>query len=636
MIPIDTNRQGTKEDGKTPLCLSKDASGRYVVNTAVNNSACGECAVYECTDAYKSDGSNDTVSINDKFKHEPIKGYESCAKWNLKLVDNGSGGYARPQQKGVSDAAKKYALADLLAQNSGTLANMPTAAQRTDFCKSLNQKVGISAPEDMMFLDECADTSNKKEDISNIAKDAKQDAANTIAQYAQAGDKNCLAGKETSGACVQSTLRQLSLNSNLTDKTGLTNPPCVGVACNNHGPYIGNGGAAGTPCVTSYDPIFVANRPYDPASCLPPPRGWNQTSNPYGSNGYNSASGLGNMSPSTFGQALGALGALNQLINGAGQCTISASPSQMTQPNQPVQLQWQSQMTNPQDPPYMVQISQVGNMPPTGYATVYPQGTMTYQGTLYMRSGQTAQCTPATVTANPNGTNGTGTNGTGNGYGIGTNGQPCSQPPAQPSAASCSAGTWKPISATGNGCTTGWQCVAGSATAPSAELQCQPTSADPGMTIGIVWSCGGTASTSVGTGFSTGNALSGSVNATASKPSDGSGVNTFSLACGDGAATSTASCNVQVNSAPIILAAVPSSVHSGESANIAWITPTGSMSSCTPSSPDLSGWTAEQAGVKKVNGTVPTPPLTSATRFVVTCTTAAGGVKTAQTTVTVQ
>ncbi|MBI5470382.1 hypothetical protein HY968_03655 [Candidatus Kaiserbacteria bacterium] len=62
-------------------------------------------------------------------------------------------------------------------------------------------------------------------------------------------------------------------------------------------------------------------------------------------------------------------------------------------------------------------------------------------------------------------------------YGIGTDGQSCTQPPAQPTSA-CANGTWRATSGI-NGCTTGWQCVPNAPATPGSTGSPQATPTTP-------------------------------------------------------------------------------------------------------------------------------------------------------------
>ena len=227
-----------------------------------------------------------------------------------------------------------------------------------------------------------------------------------------------------------------------------------------------------------------------------------------------------------------------------------------------------------------------------------------------------------------------------NQYGTGTDGQPCSQPPTQPAASVCNTGTWQPVSATGNSCTTGWQCVpTNSTTAPTAQLSCQPQVADVGMSVAISFACGN-ATSATGGGFSTNGALSGATSTIITTPPAGTNTATYTLSCVNTPSTGTpqttgAQCNVTINKPSIVLVANPSVVTSGSATAIGWVT-TG-MSSCVVSSPTLPDFTAANAGFTNVNGVATTSALTaSSTVFALNCQTLGGGTRVATTSVNVQ
>jgi hypothetical protein len=90
---------------------------------------------------------------------------------------------------------------------------------------------------------------------------------------------------------------------------------------------------------------------------------------------------------------------------------------------------------------------------------------------------------------------------------------------------------------------------------------------------------------------------------------------------------------VNVNKPSIVLVANPRDIEKGDRTNIGWVT--GAMESCVISSPDLDAFTEENADYTSTSGSVKTPRLYDDTRFVLTCTTKAGGTKSATTTVNV-
>jgi hypothetical protein len=216
-------------------------------------------------------------------------------------------------------------------------------------------------------------------------------------------------------------------------------------------------------------------------------------------------------------------------------------------------------------------------------------------------------------------------------YGTGTNGQACSQPPQQPNPSQCSSGQWKPISASGNGCTTGYQCVPNGGNAPTAQLSCQPKIADSGQAVSISYACAN-ATGSTGTGFSTNGALSGSLTVDAPTPPAGQNTVTYTLTCLNQGVTSSAQCQVQLGKPGIVLVTNPKAVHGGETSLIGWIS--SGMQSCVISSPDQSDFTQRNANNTNPNGAATSSPITGTTRFQLDCTTLGGVTKQATTTVT--
>ena len=213
-----------------------------------------------------------------------------------------------------------------------------------------------------------------------------------------------------------------------------------------------------------------------------------------------------------------------------------------------------------------------------------------------------------------------------------TQGQNCPVAPAQPNPSNCSNGSWRPTYS--GACVSGWQCVpSGSdAAGPSAQISCQPQIADVGMTLAISYSC--SSGTSVGSGFQTNGAQSGSATTTISNPPGNTNIATYGLMCTDQGRTGSAQCSVQIGRPSIVLVANPKAVASGKTSALGWVT--SGMQSCVISSPDLSGFTSQNAGNTSVNGAVATPVLTSAATFLLHCVTLGGGTRQASTTVSVQ
>ena len=226
-------------------------------------------------------------------------------------------------------------------------------------------------------------------------------------------------------------------------------------------------------------------------------------------------------------------------------------------------------------------------------------------------------------------------------YGVGSDGNACTQPPAQPAASSCTVGTWQRTSATGNGCITGWQCVPngsgttgtpGAPTQPTAQLSCQPQLADVGMSATISYACG-SATDSAGSGFTTSDQLSGSTTTVITAPPAGDNTASFGLTCINQSLTASQQCSVQINQPSIVLVVNPSVVPAGTAAAIGWVT--SGMQSCTISSPDSQSFTAANASDTSVNGVATTTLLTSSMRVVLNCQTFAGGTRSATTMINV-
>lgn len=244
----------------------------------------------------------------------------------------------------------------------------------------------------------------------------------------------------------------------------------------------------------------------------------------------------------------------------------------------------------------------------------------------------------------------------------------CQNSPARPSG-QCS-GTWKPLTASQNGCVTGWQCVPNSASGGtggtsttstsgtsgtggtggaggtggsasgiatsgevSAQISCQPKVVDPGMTIAISFGCAN-ATDSSGSGFDTGGALAGSKTAVAAALSGSVRKVTYSLTCSGATGVATAHCDVEVSKASIVFLANPRQVRSGEAATLAWIT--SGMRACIVSSIDFAEFTAQNANVTNVNGVARTPPLTKDATFILRCESVSGVASEQTTTVKVQ
>lgn len=215
------------------------------------------------------------------------------------------------------------------------------------------------------------------------------------------------------------------------------------------------------------------------------------------------------------------------------------------------------------------------------------------------------------------------------------NANSCPAAPPQPSTA-CS-GSWRPVmtqQSNGRQCPSSWQCVPSNATPPTAELSCQPKVVDVGMTVALTFACANaTGSTGGGAGFDTNNETSGSRNVKIENPpSSASGIN-FGITCRNQNLTAKAECAVQIARPAIVLLANPRIVPSGELSRIGWVT--SGMSSCIVSSPQMPGFTQQNANNTSVNGVATTSPITRDTTVVLTCQTLGGGTKAASTTITV-
>ncbi len=81
------------------------------------------------------------------------------------------------------------------------------------------------------------------------------------------------------------------------------------------------------------------------------------------------------------------------------------------------------------------------------------------------------------------------------------------------------------------------------------------------------------------------------------------------------------------------MVAHPDKVKKGTATKIGWVT--GGIESCVISSPTQSAFSADNENNAKPAGFAQTPQLTQNTQFVLNCTTKAGGVRSASTTVVV-
>ena len=241
-------------------------------------------------------------------------------------------------------------------------------------------------------------------------------------------------------------------------------------------------------------------------------------------------------------------------------------------------------------------------------ATTYPYGTTPY--------GAQQPCSPLTSAQAP--------------YGVGNNGAACPVPPSTPQCAT--GATAQPISGSGNGCVTSYQCVptAGStfAQTPTPQISCSPQIADVGTSVAISYSCAN-ATGSSGAGFTTNNQTSGSTSTVITAPPSGTNTANFGLTCTNGSQAAGAQCSVQINQPAIVLVANPQTVPSGQPSSIGWVT--AGMQSCVISSPQDATFTASNASNQSINGVAQTDAITQSTEFDLTCTTLGGQTKGAST-----
>jgi hypothetical protein len=160
----------------------------------------------------------------------------------------------------------------------------------------------------------------------------------------------------------------------------------------------------------------------------------------------------------------------------------------------------------------------------------------------------------------------------------------------------------------------------------SAELSCAPAIQEIGKPISLSWTCrnantSGTAS--VGEGFNTNGAASGTISdmtATSTATTTLSSMH-FGLTCKKGGETKQASCELQTVRPFLILVAVPSSVVSGATANIAWVT--GGMRNTNDACALRSS--GDATFMKQgVNGVAESHTIATSTIFTMRCTSAAG------------
>ncbi len=317
-------------------------------------------------------------------------------------------------------------------------------------------------------------------------------------------------------------------------------------------------------------------------------------------------------------------GLLSGAMQQAPSCTITASPKNIAQPGQPVTLSWQSQNAQ------AAYLSTGGQVGPSGSMTINPQQTTTVTMQVIGYPPQQQQQQQQQQYGQPQGQyvwnpqlgayvymqgqqqqqqNPLGQIGQQIGQAISGGG---GQQQAQ-----CS--TQVTVGADGGG-------------NQKAQISCQPKIADVGMQVAISYACQNSVA-SKGEGFSTNNQLSGSAQATVASPTPGSTTVKYGLTCSKEGQTDSAECTINVNKPSIVLVANPKNIKIGETSTIGWVT--GAMESCVISSPTLTSFTEENKNNTSASGVAKTPPLTQNTKFVLTCTTKAGGTKTAETTVEV-
>lgn len=150
------------------------------------------------------------------------------------------------------------------------------------------------------------------------------------------------------------------------------------------------------------------------------------------------------------------------------------------------------------------------------------------------------------------------------------------------------------------------------------------------MTIAIAFNCTN-ASTSAGSGFSTGGATSGSTSTIARLPLTGEKVITYGITCSQQGVMTSAQCSVKIASSTITLKANPAAVPRAATTTVGWTTT--DMRECTASSPQMPDFTERNADRKHTNAIVATPPITEDADIVLRCTTLSGTVKIATTTI---
>lgn len=167
---------------------------------------------------------------------------------------------------------------------------------------------------------------------------------------------------------------------------------------------------------------------------------------------------------------------------------------------------------------------------------------------------------------------------------------------------------------------------------PTAEISCQPQTADVGSEIAVSFACQNSA-TSGGSGFSTNGEMSGSRTLTMPQPQLGQHTVTYGLTCSNQGQVHSAQCTININKAAIVLVANPKTVKSGAQTTIGWVT--SGMESCSISSSNAA-FNTTHASSTGTAGSAKTPALTESTSFTLVCETKTGATKTASTTVPVE
>ena len=355
--------------------------------------------------------------------------------------------------------------------------------------------------------------------------------------------------------------------------------------------------------------------------------GGNRDGNGGGGGQQQRGGGMGGLNPSQFMPLLAGLAQGFMQNQREPSCSISVSKKNIEKPGEPVTLSWQSQNAQ------AAYLSIGGQVGPSGSMTVNPQQTTTFSMQVigYPQQQQQQQ------QYNPYGGYG--------GYGqqgqyvwnpqlgayVYVQGQQQQQQQQNP---------YMQIGQTigqlvgGGGGQQQAQCstqvtVGGSGGGDGsvkAQISCQPKIADVGMQVGVSYACQG-ANTSKGDGFSTNGQLSGSAQIMVEAPVSGTTA-TYALTCSKEGVTDSAQCTLGVNKPMIALTSIPKNIKSGETATIGWVT--GAIESCVISSPTNQQFTDANKDKAVPSGSAKTPPLTQTTKFVLNCTTKAGGSKSAE------